>query len=103
MKRAFLPAALAALFCVAGTAAHAQVLDREIPVSGATALRLNVSGSVRLIAASGITSVRLHVVDYGPKTPPLHVTTSKTGTRLTLSITGPSQNILPFVGASGYE
>ncbi len=112
MKRAFFLAALAAVFLVAGVPAHAQggfasdaqtLVDRDIPTLHAATVRLNVSGSVRLIAASGISSIKLHVVDYGPKVPPLHVTTSKTGTRLTVSVTGPSQNILPFDGASGYE
>ena len=103
MKPAFFIAALAALLLVAGVPARAQVLDRDIPALNATAVRLNVSGSVRLIAASGVSSIKLHVVDYGPKIPPLHVTTTKTGARLTVSVTGPSQNILPFDGASGYE
>ncbi len=103
MKRAFLLAALVAPFSIAGLPAQAQVLDRDFPSAGATTLRLSVSGSVRLIAASGVSSVKLHVVDYGPKIPPLHVTTSKTGTRLSISVSGPSQNILPFAGASGYE
>lgn len=103
MKRAILLAALVAPFVVAGLPAHAQVLDREIPTAGAATLRLNVSGSVRLVAAPGVSAVKLHVVDYGPKIPPLHVTTSRTGTRLTVSVTGPSQNVLPFDGASGYE
>ncbi|MBV8638540.1 MAG: hypothetical protein JO322_10670 [Candidatus Eremiobacteraeota bacterium] len=102
MKRAFLLAALIAPFFVAGLPARAQVLDRDIPTAGATTLRLNVSGSVRLIAAD-VSSVKLHVVDYGPKTPTMHVTTSKTGSRLSVSVTGPSQNALPFTGASGYE
>lgn len=103
MKRALLLAALAAPFLVAGLPAHAQTLDRDVSTAGATTLRLNVSGSVRLIAASGVSTVKLHVVDYGPKIPPLRVTTSKTGTRLTVSVSGPSQNVLPFAGASGYE
>lgn len=103
MKRAFFVAALAAVFLVAGVSAHAQVVDRDIPTLNATTVRLNVSGSVRLIAASDVSSIKLHVVDYGPKVPPLHVTTSKTAARLTVSVTGPSQNILPFGGASGYE
>ncbi len=103
MKRAFFLAALAAVFLVAGVTAHAQILERDIPTLNATTVRLNVSGSVRLIAGSGVSSIKLHVVDYGPKVPPLHLTTSKTGARLTVSVTGPSQNILPFAGASGYE
>lgn len=102
MKRAFLLAALVAPFFVAGLPAYAQVVDRDFSTAGATTLRLNVSGNIRLIAATDSSSVKLHVVDYGPKTPPLRVTTSKTGTRLTVSVSGPSQNILPF-GASGYE
>ncbi len=103
MKRAFVLAALAAFFCCAGVPARAQVVDREISTSGVATLRLNVSGSVRLIAASGNGDLRLHLVDYGPKVPQLRVTTSKTGSRLTVSVSGPSQNILPFAGASGYE
>ena len=102
MKRASFLAALAALFCVAGSPARAQIVDRDIPTLSATTVRLNVSGSVRLIAAD-VSSIKLHVVDYGPKVPPLHVTTTKTGSRLTVSVTGPNQNILPFDGASGYE
>jgi hypothetical protein len=95
MKRAFILAALAALFFVPGVSAKAQIVDRDIATAGATNARINVSGSVRLIAATGTTSIKLHVVDYGPKIPQLHVTTSRTGTRLTVSVDGPSQNILP--------
>lgn len=103
MKRAYLAAALAASFLAAGSSARAVELDRDIPAAGATTATLNVSGNLRLIAASAISSIKLHVVDYGPKIPPLRVSSSKTGTRLRVSVTGPSQNILPFAGASGYE
>lgn len=103
MKRAYLAAALAASFLAAGSSARAQVLDRDISSAGATTASLTVSGNLRLIAAPGISSIKLHVVDYGPKIPPLRLSSSKDGSRLRLSVTGPSQNILPFAGASGYE
>ena len=103
MKRAFLVAALAACVLTPAAPASAQVLDRDVPVEGAATLRINVSGPVHLMPQSGLQTIKLHAVDYGPKTPPLHVTTAKSGSRLTLSVTGPSQNILPFVGATGYE
>jgi hypothetical protein len=81
----------------------AQVSDREIVLGNATALRLNVSGSVHVVPMAGLSSVKFHVVDYGPSTPPINVTTSRTGKRLNISITGPSQALLPFNGATGYE
>lgn len=102
MKRAFLSAALVASFAAAGHAGAAELVDRDIPTQGAATLRLNVSGTVHILAPGTARSIKLHVVDYG-KTPPLHVATSKTGSRLTVTITGPSQSMLPFVGASGYE
>jgi len=81
----------------------AQVLDRTIPLDGAAALQLNVSGSIHLIPDASARGVSFHVVDNGPSTPPMSVTIAHGARRLVVSITGPSQNILPFVGASGYE
>lgn len=83
--------------------ASAQVLDRTIPLDGAAALQLNVSGSIHLIADPSARGVSFHVVDNGPSTPPMSVSVTHGAGRLVVSITGPSQNILPFVGASGYE
>lgn len=101
MKAAFALAATAALLAVAGRAS-AGVLDRDVAVGRATSVRLNVSGNVHVSIAPSGARIGIHVVDYGPKTPAMHLATSKTGSRLTLSITGPSENILPFVGATGY-
>jgi hypothetical protein len=81
----------------------AQITDRAIPLGGANAMRLDVSGSIHLIADASARDVAFHVVDNGPSIPPMTVKTGHTGKRLDVSITGPSQNILPFVGASGYE
>ncbi len=83
--------------------ASAQVTDREVAVGNATTLRLNVSGSIHVIPVAGQTSVKFHVVDSGPSTPPMSLKTSRAGTRMNISITGPSSSVLPFVGASGYE
>jgi hypothetical protein len=83
--------------------ADAQVTDREIPLNGATTLRLNVSGSIHLIAGPPGTPLLFHVVDSGPSIPPMSVKISHAGSRLDMSITGPSESILPFNGASGYE
>lgn len=103
MKRALLAIALiAACASMSGPAAAAQSLDRDISLQGATTVRLNVSGPIHLIASKGAGAIKLHVVDFG-KTPPLTVRSSKTGRRLNVTVSGPSQSILPFVGASGYE
>ncbi len=77
--------------------------DRAFSVGNATLLRLNVSGSVHAIAIRGLHSLQLHVVDSGASSPPIDITTSRTGRRMNVSITGPSQSVLPFAGGSGYE
>jgi hypothetical protein len=94
-----------ALIVALVTAPHAsaQVTDREIQVGATTTLRLNVSGSIHVMPVAGLTSIKLHVIDSGPSTPPMKVTSTRTGTRTNISITGPSESLLPFVGASGYE
>jgi hypothetical protein len=102
MKRTFLLAALVVAFAGMSHAGAAEIVDRDIPTQGAATLRLNASGTVRIIPTSGLRTIKLHVANFG-QTPPLRVTTSKSSARLTVSITGPSQSILPFVGASGYE
>jgi hypothetical protein len=105
MKPQWFPAAAlaAAVVALATPHADAQVTDRELPVGNATTLRLNVSGSIHVVAVAGLTSVKFHVVDSGPSIPPMELKTSRVGRRMNVSITGPSSNILPFVGASGYE
>jgi hypothetical protein len=96
-------AAAAVLLALAGFAsAPAQVVDREIPLERARALRLNVSGPIHLIPVAGANDVAFHVIDNGPSTPPIDVKVERDGTRLDVSITGPSENVLPFAGASGY-
>jgi hypothetical protein len=95
--------AFVALVLIAAPHAGAQVSDRELPVGNATTFRLNVSGSIHVMPVAGLTSIKFHVVDNGPSVPPMSLKTSRTGSRLNVSITGPSSNILPFVGASGYE
>jgi hypothetical protein len=102
MKRAYLLAALVAACCAPAGMASAATFDRDVPTQGAAVLRLNVSGSVRIVPTSGLGSIQLHVTDYG-KTPPFNVTTAKIGSRLTITVSGPSKSILPFVGATGYE
>jgi hypothetical protein len=99
MKRT-LALLLCAFACVAF--ARAQVLDRAIPLDGARALRLNVSGPLHLIAAPGTSAIAFHVVDSGPSSPPMMVRASRAGSRIDVSITGPSESVLPFTGASGY-
>ncbi len=103
MKRLLTASLFAALALAIVPRASAQVTDRELPVGSATTLRLSVSGAIHVIPVAGLTSVRFHVVDSGPSTPPMKLNTSRVGSRMNVSITGPSENILPFVGASGYE
>jgi hypothetical protein len=103
IKRLLTAGLFGALVFAIASHASAQVTDRELPVGSATTLRLNVSGSIHVIPVAGLTSIKFHVVDSGPSTPPMTLNTSRSGSRMNVSITGPSQNILPFVGASGYE
>jgi hypothetical protein len=103
MRKWFVASALAATIAVGASNAGAQVTDRELPVGNATTLRLNVSGSIHVIPVAGLTSVKFHVVDNGPSIPPMSLKTSRAGSRMNVSITGPSSNVLPFTGASGYE
>jgi Putative adhesin len=103
MKRLLTAALFGALVFAIALRAFAQVSDRELTVGSATALRLNVSGSIHVTPVAGLTTIKFHVVDSGPSTPPMTLNTSRSGSRMNVSITGPSQNILPFVGASGYE
>jgi hypothetical protein len=99
------PCVLFTMACFAAVAvpAPSQVLKREIPLDGATTLRLNVSGSVHVTPVDGQRGVMFDVVDSGPSTPPIDVRVTHAGKRLDVSITGPSQSLLPFTGASGYE
>ncbi|HUA09879.1 MAG TPA: hypothetical protein VMA98_11485 [Candidatus Acidoferrales bacterium] len=99
----FAIASAAALALVAASGVSAQVSDREIPIGNATSLRFNVSGSVRVMPVAGMSSIKLHVVDNGPSTPPMSIRTSRTGARLNVSVNGPGSAILPFVGQTGYE
>ncbi len=103
MKHVAIAAFVGLLALAATLHASAQVTDRELPVGNATTLRLNVSGSIHVIPVAGLTSVKFHVVDSGPSTPPMALKTSRAGSRLNVSITGPGSSMLPFVGASGYE
>lgn len=92
-----------AIVLIAATFTSPQVTDRDIPLGGATSLRLNVSGSLHLVPMPDGRSIGFHVIDSGPSTPPIRVEVSHTGSRLDVSITGPSEGLLPFTGASGYE
>jgi len=94
---------LAAFVLLVAAPAGAQTSDREIPAGNAKALRINVSGSVHVVPVAGARYVKLHIVDNGPSTPPVTMTSSRAGSRLTVTIKGPSQSVLPFTGASGYE
>jgi hypothetical protein len=95
-----LATALAAL-----SAAHAvaQSNDQDVAVSGASEVRINVSGHVHIVPDNAAQSVHLHLVDNGPSTPPMKVTSSRVGSRLSITITGPSASLLPFLGPTGYE
>jgi Putative adhesin len=103
MRRFALPALATVAVIAATMQASAQVSDRELPVGNATTLRLSVSGSIHVMPVAGLTSVKFHVIDSGPSTPPMQLKTSRVGGRMNVSLTGPSSNLLPFVGASGYE
>ena len=79
MKRALVFSALiAALLAVTLPAVAAETLDRDVPTQGATTLRLNVSGTVRLMPTRGATAIHLHVATFG-KNPPLRVSTTTRG------------------------
>lgn len=93
---------LAALVVLQAPAA-AQVVDRDFPLGGAGTLRLNVSGHVHIMTDAPQGTVKVHVVDYGPSVPALKFNGVRSGARYTLTISGPTQSVLPFVGASGYE
>jgi hypothetical protein len=82
---------------------QAQVSDRVYPVNGATDFRLNVSGNVHVVPSASAQAITFHVVDYGPPIPTMKFTNSHTGNRVTISVNGPSQQLYPFNGASGYE
>lgn len=94
---------VAALVALSVTSARAQAIDREFPQGGMNELRLNVNGNVHVMPSSDAQSIKLHVVDYGPPLPELRFTESRIGKRLTISLTGPTQTLLPFTGPSGYE
>jgi hypothetical protein len=83
--------------------ARAEVIDREFQLTGATTVRLNVSGRVHVIPDAQVSSVKIHVTDYGPSTPPLTFKSARSGKRVDITVQGPGQNVLPFVGATGYE
>jgi|GEM_PF-2156803 len=93
-----------ALLLPAHVCAADQSAGRAFPVGDATLLRLNVSGPVHAIAVAGSRTVTLHVeTGGGSTTPQLQVTSSRTGRRLNLSITGPSQSVVPFAAGPAYE
>jgi hypothetical protein len=83
--------------------AGAQVSDRTFAIAGATDFRLNVSGNVHVIPSASAQAITFHVVDYGPPIPAMKFVDSRSGRRITISVSGPSQQIYPFNGASGYE
>jgi hypothetical protein len=94
---------LLAALVVSQAPAVAQVVDRDFPLGGAGMLRLNVSGHVHILTDGPRGTVKVHVVDYGPSLPALKFNGIRSGARFTLTISGPTQSVLPFVGASGYE
>jgi hypothetical protein len=94
---------LVALVALSATSARAQQIDREFPQGGMTTLRLNVSGNVHMMPSADAQTIKFHVVDYGPPVPQVRFTESRIGKRLTISLTGPSEGLLPFTGPSGYE
>src|SRR5579863_4281411 len=96
-------ATIVAVALVAAMPALAQVSDRQYELSGANELRLNVSGNVHVMPSATAQTISFHVIDYGPPIPTMKFTDSRSGKRLTISVTGPSQSILPFNGPTGYE
>lgn len=102
MRNALAAVALAIALAMP-VAANAQATDQDVPLNGATDLRLNASGNIHLIPVAGMRVVRLHVVDFGPSVPAMHFTNSRIGKRITVSITGPDRSALPFNGATGYQ
>lgn len=100
MKRVILPAALAACVLLAAVQASAAVLDRVVPLERAATVRVDVGGPVHVATVAG-RNVGLHLVGYGSGTPPLRVNVSRSGSLLTISITGPPRSVVP-IGRSGY-
>lgn len=94
---------LALFLASAQGVARAEVIDKDFQLTGATTVRINVSGRVHVIPDAQVRSVKIHVTDYGPKVPALTFENARSGKRLDITIHGPGQNILPFVGATGYE
>jgi hypothetical protein len=100
-RRFFVWTIAAALLCSAFASADAPS-DREFPIGTATTLRLNVSGSIHALAVSGLRSVRFHVAGDGSP-PEVQVTESRSSRQLNLSISEPSQSVVPFAAGAAYE
>jgi hypothetical protein len=97
--------ALAALVVLGMSMASAQVgqMQQRIPRDGAAVLTLSASGNLHLVARDNQKTIHFRVIDNGPRLPPMRVSSSHSGSQMSITISGPSQSILPFVGASGYE
>jgi hypothetical protein len=94
---------VAVLIASSVASANAQVSDREYQSAGVNELRLSVGGNVHLMPDPSAQSIKVHVVDHGPSLPQIRFTETRLGKRMTIGVTGPSQSLLPFTGASGYE
>lgn len=72
----------------------------NVPLDNATQVRIDVNGDLRVAPDPRATAVHIGATSKGvPTAYTLNVT--RTGSRLTLRITGPRPSVLPFVGASG--
>lgn len=98
------PIAIAAVACMLVAALPAwaqQQATRALDVGNATALRINVSGDLKLVPDTAATKIT--VLGTAPVgSPPLKVEATRTGRRLNISLSGPSRSPLPFT-ASGHS
>jgi hypothetical protein len=74
--------------------------DRDVPLLGATILRVNISGDVRFTPDAAVRTVAVHA-DSKNAPSKFSLSATRTGSRLTLAISGPQRAVLPFGGASG--
>jgi hypothetical protein len=101
MKRVVVLSAALALIVVPALSLAQSTTDRDIPLAGATSVRLNAEGHIHVLDAAAGDALHLHVVNYGPPSPPLRIEASREGSRIDASISGPRESVVP-IGATGF-
>jgi hypothetical protein len=94
LPSAFFAALLVCLSLLSSAGAQTQS-EREVPVENDGLLRVNISGDVRFVPVPYAKRVRVYAAAK------FILSTTRTGSRVTISITGPTRAVLPFAGASG--